>query len=162
MINFNAAGGGVIGAFIAGIQRAIFANEAGVDSASITHAVAKDEEPVRTGLVAIIEPCFDTMLICCLTKITIVITDVYQTGVGEGIPITQRAFETVSSWFPVLLIATAPLFAFSSIISFLYCCEMGWLYLFGTKRIVILLHSSNNRSVFLTDKLLASLVIHLF
>ncbi|MGL9732547.1 MAG: alanine/glycine:cation symporter family protein [Wolbachia sp.] len=137
MIDFNAVGGGVIGAFVAGIQRAIFASEAGVGSASITHAVAKDEEPVRTGLVAMIEPCFDTMLICCLTGITIVMTDAYQIGVGEGILITKKAFETVSSWFPILLVIAAPLFAFSSVISFVYCCEMGWLYLFGVKSIVI-------------------------
>ncbi len=137
MIDFNAAGGGVVGAFVTGIQRAIFASEAGIGSASITHAAAKDEEPVRTGLVAMIEPCFDTMLICCLTGITIVITGAYQTGVGEGILITQKAFETVSFWFPILLTIAAPLFAFSSIISFVYCCEMGWLYLFGTKSIVI-------------------------
>ncbi|WCR57904.1 alanine/glycine:cation symporter family protein [Wolbachia endosymbiont of Ctenocephalides felis wCfeJ] len=137
MIDFNAVGGGVVGAFVAGIQRAIFASEAGVGSASITHAVAKDEEPVRTGLVAMIEPCFDTMLICCLTGITIVITGAYQTGIGEGILITHKAFETVSSWFPILLTVAAPLFAFSSVISFVYCCEMGWLYLFGTKSIVI-------------------------
>lgn len=137
MIDFNAAGGGVVGAFVAGIQRAIFASEAGIGSASITHAVAKDKEPVRTGLVAMIEPCFDTMLICCLTGITIVITGAYQTGAGEGILITQKAFETVSSWFPILLTIAAPLFAFSSVISFVYCCEMGWLYLFGIKSIVI-------------------------
>lgn len=137
MIDFNAVGGGVVGAFVAGIQRAIFASEAGVGSAAITHAVAKDEEPVRTGLVAMIEPCFDTMLICCLTGITIVITGAYQTGIGEGILITQKAFETVSSWFPILLTIAAPLFAFSSVISFVYCCEMGWLYLFGVKSVVI-------------------------
>ncbi|MGL9682109.1 MAG: alanine/glycine:cation symporter family protein [Wolbachia sp.] len=137
MIDFNAVGGGVVGAFVAGIQRAIFASEAGIGSASITHAVAKDEEPVRTGLVAMIEPCFDTMLICCLTGITIVMTGAYQAGVGEGILITQKAFETVSSCFPILLTIAAPLFAFSSVISFVYCCEMGWLYLFGAKSIVI-------------------------
>nr|CAD7414670.1 unnamed protein product [Timema poppensis] len=72
--DFNAVGGGMVGAFVAGIQRAIFASEAGVGSAAITHATTKDEEPVRTGLVAMIEPCFDTMLTCCLTGITIVIT----------------------------------------------------------------------------------------
>lgn len=137
MIDFNAVGGGVVGTFVAGIQRAIFASEAGVGSASITHAVTKDTEPVRTGLVAMIEPCFDTMFICCLTGITIVITGAYQTSVGEGILITQKAFETVSSWFPMLLTIAAPLFAFSSVISFVYCCEMGWLYLFGPKSIVI-------------------------
>ncbi|MDN5247700.1 MAG: amino acid carrier protein [Wolbachia endosymbiont of Tyrophagus putrescentiae] len=137
MVDFNAAGGGVVGAFVAGIERAIFASEAGVGSASITHAVAKDKEPVRTGLVAMIEPCFDTMLICCLTGITIVITGAYQTSVGEGILVTKKAFETVSSWFPILLTIAAPLFAFSSVISFVYCCEMGWLYLFGAKSIVV-------------------------
>ncbi|NUY39654.1 amino acid carrier protein [Wolbachia endosymbiont of Litomosoides brasiliensis] len=137
MIDLNAVDGGITGAFVAGVQRAIFASEAGVGSASITHAVVRDEEPVRTGLVAMIEPCFDTMLICCLTGITIVITGAYQTGIGEGILITQRAFETVSSWFPILLTIAAPLFAFSSVISFVYCCEMGWLYLFGAKSVVI-------------------------
>lgn len=140
MIDFNAVGGGVVGAFVAGINRAIFASEAGVGSAAITHATTKDKEPVRTGLVAMIEPCFDTMLICCLTGITIVITGAYQASIGEGIQgilITQKAFETVSPWFPILLTVAAPLFAFSSVISFVYCCEMGWLYLFGAKSVVI-------------------------
>ncbi len=137
MTNFNAVNGGAVGAFVAGIQRAIFASEAGVGSASITHAVAKDKEPVRTGLVAMIEPCFDTMLVCCLTGITIVITGAYQTSTGEGILITYKAFETVSSWFPMFLTIAAPLFAFSSVISFVYCCEMGWLYLFGVKSIIV-------------------------
>nr|WP_246168548.1 amino acid carrier protein [Wolbachia endosymbiont of Ctenocephalides felis wCfeT] len=137
MIDFDAVGGGVVGAFVAGIKRAIFASEAGVGSAAITHAAVKDKEPVRTGLVAMIEPCFDTMLICCLTGITIVITGAYQTSSGEGILITQKAFETVSPWFPILLTIAAPLFAFSSVISFVYCCEMGWLYLFGAKSVVL-------------------------
>ena len=131
MLIFGAASY-INGAFVAGIQRAIFASEAGVGSASITQAIAKDKEPVRTGLVAMIEPFFDTVLICCLTGITIVITVAYQTGVGEGILITEKAFETVSSWFPILLTVAAPLFAFASVISFVYCCGMGWLYLFGS------------------------------
>ncbi|XP_076238642.1 Na(+)-linked D-alanine glycine permease-like [Calliopsis andreniformis] len=108
MIDFNTVGGGMVGVFVAGIQRAIFASEAGIGSAAITHATTKGEEPVRTGLVAMIEPCFDTMLICCLTGITIVITGAYQTIVGE-----------------------------SRVISFVYCCEVGCLYLFGAKSIMI-------------------------
>ncbi|MBV0899948.1 MAG: amino acid carrier protein [Wolbachia endosymbiont of Fragariocoptes setiger] len=137
MINFDAAGGGAVGALVAGVQRAIFASEAGVGSASITHAVAKDKEPVRSGLVAMIEPCFDTMFICCLTGITVIITGAYQASNMEGILITKKAFESVSSWFPILLTVAAPLFAFTSVISFVYCCEMGWLYLFGGKSILI-------------------------
>ncbi|UWI83327.1 alanine:cation symporter family protein [Wolbachia endosymbiont of Howardula sp.] len=137
MIDFHAVGSGILGAFVAGIQRAIFASEAGIGAAAITHAVTKDKEPVRTGLVAMLEPCFDTMLVCCLTGVVIVITGAYQSGIGEGILITQKAFETVAPWFPILLVISAPLFAFSSVTSFVYCCEMGWQYLFGLKSVFL-------------------------
>ncbi|WP_339046508.1 amino acid carrier protein [Candidatus Mesenet endosymbiont of Agriotes lineatus] len=135
MIDAKSVGGGAVGAFVAGIRRAIFASEAGMGSAAITHAATKDEEPVRTGFVAMIEPCFDTMLICCLTGLIIVVTGAYQYA-GDGILMTRKAFETVSWWFPILLTIAAPLFAFSSVIVFVYCCEMGWLYLFNAKSLI--------------------------
>ncbi len=138
MIDAKSISGGAVGAFVAGIRRAIFASEAGMGTAAITHSVTKDEEPVRTGFVAMIEPCFDTMLICCLTGLIIVITGAYEhDGVGDGILMTRKAFETVSWWFPMLLTVAAPLFAFSSVIVFVYCCEMSWLYLFNAKSLIV-------------------------
>lgn len=136
MIDPKSVGGGAIGAFVVGVRRAIFASEVGMGSAAITHSSTRDEEPIRTGFVAMVEPCFDTMLICCLTGLIIVITGAYQYA-DDGILMTRKAFETVSWWFPILLTVAAPLFAFSSVIVFIYCCEMSWLYLFNAKSLII-------------------------
>ena len=138
MIHGNSALGGFMGSFVAGIRRAVFANEAGIGTAPIAHAATKDNHAVRAGLVAMLEPCIDTMVICFLTGLVITVTGVYETNsTQEGILLTREAFATVSSWFPVFLSISVPFFAFSTIIAFSYYCEMGWLYLFKSNRSII-------------------------
>ncbi|MBQ4875523.1 MAG: alanine:cation symporter family protein [Rickettsiaceae bacterium H1] len=136
--NGHSAFGGFMGTFIAGIRRAVFANEAGIGTSPIAHAATKENQPIKAGLVAMLEPCIDTMIICFLTGFVIVITGAYNAdNVGEGILITRQAFSTVSNWFPILLSVSVPFFAFSTMIAFSYYCEMGWLYLFNSKRNII-------------------------
>jgi AGCS family alanine or glycine:cation symporter len=129
--------GGVIGALIIGFRRAAFSNEAGLGSAAIAHAAAKTKEPVREGFVALLEPFIDTVIICNLTAIVIVITGVWdpsspvvlEQGLSQGVALTKAAFGSVISWFPYILTACVLLFAYSTMISWCYYGERGWIYL---------------------------------
>lgn len=124
--------GGIIGVLITGFQRGAFSNEAGLGSASIAHSVAKTEEPVSEGLVALLEPFIDTVVICTMTAMVIIITGMYTNPHGlEGAPLTSAAFETVFSWFPYLLGLAILLFAFSTMISWSYYGLKGFDFLFG-------------------------------
>jgi alanine or glycine:cation symporter, AGCS family len=117
---------------ITGFQRGAFSNEAGLGSASIAHSVAKTEEPVSEGLVALLEPFIDTVVICTMTAMVIIITGMYTNPDGlEGAPLTSAAFETVFSWFPYLLGLAILLFAFSTMISWSYYGLKGFDFLFG-------------------------------
>src|SRR5690606_37466722 len=87
--------GGVIGVIIQGVRRAAFSNEAGVGSAAIAHSAAKTKYPIREGLVALLEPFIDTIIICFMTGIVIVVTGVYAdpaTSSLEGVLLTSEAF----------------------------------------------------------------------
>jgi alanine or glycine:cation symporter, AGCS family len=124
--------GGIIGVLITGFQRGAFSNEAGLGSASIAHSVARTEEPVSEGLVALLEPFIDTVIICTMTAMVIIITGMYRNPDGlEGAPLTSAAFETVFSWFPYLLGLAILLFAFSTMISWSYYGLKGFDFLFG-------------------------------
>ncbi len=123
--------GGFIGVLITGFQRAAFSNEAGIGSASIAHSAAKTDEPVSEGIVALLEPFIDTVVICTMTALVIVITDSYDPGATEGISLTSRAFASVISWFPVVLSIAVILFALSTMISWSYYGLKAWTYLFG-------------------------------
>ncbi len=137
----NAALGGFIGAFVAGIRRAVFANEAGIGTSAIAHAPTQESEPIRAGLVAMLEPCIDTMVICFVTGLVITVTGVYDSpNHQEGILITREAFSTVNSWFPTLLSISVQFFSFSTILAFAYYCEMGWLYIFKSNKSIIYCH----------------------
>lgn len=133
---FSAEGvaGGLVGVLIVGFQRAAFSNEAGVGSASIAHSAVKTEEPSTEGHVALLEPFIDTIVICTLTALTIVITGVWQDSgtVNEGgVALTSSAFETVVPWFPNVLAVAVILFAFSTMISWSYYGMKATGYLFG-------------------------------
>ena len=139
--------GGVIGVFIQGVRRAAFSSEAGVGSAAIAHSAAKTDEPVREGIVALLEPFIDTMVVCTMTGLVIVITGVYSPESAhfglQGIELTQAAFGTTISWFPYVLAVAVFLFAFSTMISWSYYGERCWTFLFGddqslTYRIIFL------------------------
>jgi len=131
---FSAEGvaGGAIGALIQGFKRAAFSNEAGVGSASIAHSAVRTKEPITEGLVALHEPFIDTVVICTMTALVIVITGSYSNEAGmSGVELTSSAFETVFPWFPYILALAVVLFAFSTMISWSYYGVKCWTYLFG-------------------------------
>ncbi len=132
--------GGAIGAAMLGIKRAAFSNEAGVGSAAIAHSAARTEYPVREGIVALLEPFIDTVLICTMTGLVIVISGVaidpanQQIVAGkEGAALTSMAFGSAVTWFPYILGVAVLLFAYSTMISWSYYGERCATYLFGHK-----------------------------
>ncbi len=127
----DAAYGGFVGVLIQGFRRACFSNEAGVGSAPIAHSAARTEEPVREGLVALLEPFVDTLIVCTMTGLVIVVTGAHLQPGLSGIEITSWAFESVFPWFKYVLSLSAVLFAFSTQISWSYYGERSWEYLFG-------------------------------
>ncbi len=130
----ESATGGMVGAIIVGFQRALFSNEAGIGSASIAHSAVQTDEPASEGLVSLLEPFIDTVVICTLSSLVIVTTaypyGIIETGV-EGIALTSASFEHHVSWAPYPLAVAALLFAFSTSISWSYYGLKGWTYLFG-------------------------------
>ncbi len=134
--NPKAGFGGVIGVLIIGFKRAAFSNEAGVGSASIAHSAAKTKEPVSEGMVALLEPFIDTIVICTMTAFVIIITGNYQNvdGLG-GAELTAQAFGSVISWFPYILTIAILLFAFSTMISWSYYGLKSWTFLFGKSKL---------------------------
>ena len=128
----SALKGGIIGVIIVGFQRAAFSNEAGVGSASIAHAAVKTDEPVSEGLVALLEPFIDTVVICTMTALVIIFTGLHTNPEGlNGVALTSSAFESVFTWFPYILVVAIMLFAFSTMISWSYYGLNGFKYLFG-------------------------------
>ncbi len=131
--------GGLIGAVVQGFKRAAFSSEAGIGSAAIAHSAARTPYPVRQGIVALYEPFIDTVVICTMTALVIIITGVYDANgefatliaSREGAALTSAAFGTVISWFPVILSISVVLFAYSTMISWSYYGERCWTYLFG-------------------------------
>lgn len=124
--------GGIIGVLIVGFQRAAFSNEAGVGSAAIAHSAVKTEQPITEGLVALMEPFVDTVIICTMTALVLIFTGTYENPLGlEGAQLTSQAFEKVFSWFPYLLVVAIFLFAYSTMISWSYYGLKGFDYLFG-------------------------------
>jgi AGCS family alanine or glycine:cation symporter len=137
MFSLEAGAGGFVGVLIQGFRRAAFSNEAGCGSASIMHSAAQTDEPVREGLVALLEPFIDTIVVCTMTGLVLVVTGAYATpDAGSGIQMTSWAFASVFSWFPVLLSFIALLFAFSTMISWSYYGEQCWAQLFGVRSIL--------------------------
>ena len=132
--------GGFIAVLVQGVRRAAFDNEAGVGSAPIAHAAARTDEPIREGIVALLEPFIDTIVVSNMTALVIVTTGVYAnrgTGAPDGIQMTFEAFSTGIPWFPVVLGLAVFLFAFSTIISWGYYGERAWAYLFGERTLKV-------------------------
>ncbi len=131
-INGKAAAGGIIGTLVWGLRRATFSNEAGVGSAAIAHSAVKTSEPVTEGFVASLEPFVDTVIVCTMTALVIVISGAYHDEtIQDGIALTSTAFATVIDWFPFLLAIAVILFAFSTLISWSYYGLKAWTYLLG-------------------------------
>ena len=129
--------GGIWGVMIWGFQRAAFSNEAGLGSASIAHSAVKTSYPATEGLVSLLEPFIDTVIICTMTSLVIVLMGTYQTpqeGIS-GIEITSAAFGSAIPWFPYILALAAFMFAFSTMLSWSYYGLKSWTFLLGeTKR----------------------------
>jgi AGCS family alanine or glycine:cation symporter len=126
--------GGMVGAIIVGFQRALFSNEAGIGSASIAHSAVQTDEPASEGLVSLLEPFIDTVVICTLSSL-VILTTAYPNGLMEqgleGIALTSASFAHHASWAPYPLALAALLFAFSTSIAWSYYGLKGWTYLFG-------------------------------
>ncbi|MBP1676717.1 MAG: amino acid carrier protein [Bacteroidetes bacterium] len=130
--NADAAKGGFIGVMIIGFRRAAFSNEAGIGSAAIAHSTVKTQKPVTEGIVALLEPFIDTVVICTMTALVIIVTGLYDNPQNlNGADLTSAAFSTVSSWFPYLLLPTIILFAYTTIISWSYYGATSFDYLLG-------------------------------
>jgi AGCS family alanine or glycine:cation symporter len=143
--------GGLLAAFVWGMRRATFSNEAGIGSSPIAHAAAKTRMPASEGVVALLEPFLDTVVVCTMTSLVLV-TSMYFTGDGGefvingrefmlgdtsnastsfGINMTSQAFQTVHDSFKYVLFVCVLLFAFSTLITWSYYGLQAWQYLFG-------------------------------
>jgi AGCS family alanine or glycine:cation symporter len=142
--------GGILAAFIWGMRRATFSNEAGIGSSPIAHAAVRTRMPASEGVVALLEPFFDTVVVCTMTSLVLV-TSMYFTGdggeftingrsymLGEaaggtsfGIGLTSQAFQTVHDGFKYILFVCVLLFAFSTLVTWSYYGLQAWQYLFG-------------------------------
>jgi AGCS family alanine or glycine:cation symporter len=144
---FSAEGvaGGFIGALIQGLKRATFSNEAGVGSAAIAHSTVKTKEPVTEGLVSLLEPFIDTVIICTMTALVITIaglnTGPYPTPGGlSGVNLTAASFQATFDWFRYPLAVAVVMFAVSTMISWAYYGLKGWTYLFGEGKTIELIY----------------------
>ncbi len=138
--------GGAIAVLVLGFRRAAFSNEAGVGSSSIAHAAVKTKEPLTQGFVAMLEPFIDTVVVCTITALVIIVT-VYDPamlndGQISGVELTSAAFASVWSWFPYILAVVIMLFAYSTMISWSYYGLEGFIYIFGASKISKLIFNS--------------------
>ncbi len=145
----NGIVGGMVGALIQGFRRAAFSNEAGVGSAAIAHSAVRTKEPITEGFVSLLEPFIDTVVICTMTALVIIITGQLvtdpETGLyiineagqvttatgASGVGLTSAAFESAFSWFPYILVVAVVLFAFSTMLSWSYYGLKAWTFMFG-------------------------------
>lgn len=137
--------GGVVGAMVIGFQRAAFSNEAGIGSSPIALATVKTKYPASAGLVAMLGPFLDTVVICTMTALTIVIAAPSSwtaareaAAAGDelpgGVSLTSDAFGSVMPWFPYVLTVAVVLFALSTVITWSYYGLKGWTHIFGAGR----------------------------
>ena len=142
---FTGAGvaGGFIGALIQGLKRATFSNEAGVVSAAIAHSAVKTKEPITEGLVSLLEPFVDTVVICTMTALVITIAGLnvapFDGNSLTGVTLTAASFTETADIFKYLLALAVIMFAFSTMISWSYYGLKAWTFLFGESRMIELL-----------------------
>ena len=135
--NPQAVTGGFVGVLIQGFKRAAFSNEAGIGSASIAHSAVRTKFPASEGLVSLLEPFIDTVVVCTMTALVIVVTGQWEVGASsfaEGVSLTSDSFESVISWFPLILTLAVLLFAFSTMITWSYYGQQAWAFVFGRGR----------------------------
>ncbi|MBT8252977.1 MAG: alanine:cation symporter family protein [Bacteroidia bacterium] len=127
--------GGILGALILlGIRRGAFSNEAGIGTAPLAHGAAKTDEPVREGLVAMLGPAIDTLIVCTLTALTILVSGVWQTTDDNGVSLTASAFDaSIPEYGKYLLLACIAVFSISSLFSYSYYGTKCLSFLIGAK-----------------------------
>lgn len=127
--------GGIVGGLIvAGVRRASFSNEAGIGTAPMALGASKSREPIREGLVSMLSPAIDTLLVCTLTAMAILVTDVWKTSGANGVTLTVTAFESaLGNTGKVLLLISAFFFAITSLFSYSYYGNKALSFLFGVK-----------------------------
>ena len=131
----DAVMGGAVGAvIIAGVRRALFSNEAGLGTSDMAHGAAKTKEPIREGLVAMIEPFIDTIIVCTITAMVILASGVWQDEGLNGVTMTTNAFiKELGGFGKFLLLAAVLTFSLSTMMSYSYYGSKCSGYLFGTK-----------------------------
>jgi len=149
--------GGLVGVLIVGFQRAAFSNEAGAGSAAIAHSAVKTKYPASEGVVALLEPFIDTVVICTMTALVIIFFNIDGTNMQSifqyggdgasnvilnadgssigGVDLTSMAFDSVIPGFSYILTIAIVLFAFSTMISWSYYGLQSWKYLFGKGKV---------------------------
>ncbi|MCX2746025.1 alanine/glycine:cation symporter family protein [Mangrovivirga sp. M17] len=132
--------GGFVGVMIVGLTRSAYSNEAGLGSASIAHSAVKTDEPLSEGLVALLEPFIDTVVVCTITALVIVVTNNYDPNATEGISLTSKAFGSVITWFPYVLSVAVILFALSTMVAWAYYGLKAWTFLFGENKTADLIY----------------------
>ena len=149
--SLQAGFGGLLGVLIVGFQRAAFSNEAGAGSAAIAHSAVKTKYPASEGVVALLEPFIDTVVICTMTALVIIMynsSGIFEYGQDiivngekiEGAVLTSMAFADAIPWFPLVLTIAIILFAISTMISWSYYGLQAWMFLFGKSKISDLIY----------------------
>lgn len=127
----DAAAGGAVGAIINGLKRATYSSEAGTGSSAIAHSAVRTNNPLTEGYVGLVEPFIDTIVVCLVTGLIVLVTGAWQSGLPMGIGMTSYAFESVFPWFSYILCASVILFAFSTAVSWAYYGSKAVGYLSG-------------------------------
>lgn len=132
----NAVMGGAVGAvIITGARRAAFSNEAGIGTAPMVHGASKNNEPIREGLIAMLGPFIDTIVVCTLTALVIMLTGVWQNSQNDGVKLTLEAFEMAIPFYgKYLLMLSVLIFALSTIFTYSYYGHKCTNYLFGADK----------------------------
>ncbi len=129
-----ALGGVVGGLIVAGVRRASFSNEAGIGTAPMALGASQSTEPIREGLASMLSPAIDTLLVCTLTALAILVTDVWQTSDANGVSLTAKAFQSsLPGVGKYLLLLCAFFFAITSLFSYSYYGSKALSFLVGVK-----------------------------
>jgi AGCS family alanine or glycine:cation symporter len=132
----DSLGGGILGTMLIGIRRAAFSNEAGIGTEVMAHGCAKTNEPVKEGLVAMLGPAIDTLLVCTATALIILISGVWQGTEAEGVNLSAQAFDiTMPGIGPYLLIICVIFFSISTIFTQAFYGGQCFAFLFGRRHI---------------------------
>ena len=134
----SAVVGGLVGVILTGIKRGAFSNEAGIGTEALIHGAAKTSSPVKQGLIAMTGPIFDTLIMCTLTAVIILISGVYQVSDSQGVSLTSEAFlATLGPVGPIILFVCVVSFGLSTIFTYSYYGSSCAKFLFGEKSVKI-------------------------